>query len=431
MRVLSSYELDLIAGGLLTGSTDGSGGGGTGDPGTGGSRGDISSVAVPVVEGLLAPTALGLASFFDALSTTVADAPQHDTQNSDPEGNANYSPLDSTFLDMFGWMPAVQAMPEAHYWDFLTQGIDQEFLLASADLSSFSGTFVGGDHTTVGSVTVDAFDSTHAAFTINGVTSFGVWHPGTSPTSPSGTGTGTLEDPIIIHGNSGDPGGYWTFTDISPFSLPDDYSYTPLNGGTATGSTTSPAYPAGWDATYDHSVDTHASHLAQLINGKPDSEFREYSAFVYKDANGVLHESQVLMGKETTTGNPNGVPYTFGDYGIPGDATIVAFIHNHPEYYPEMVNGVLTYNLNGNAQYIDNGDISGMIALATLKDAAGNPYADVQNGVNYFRDYIVHGTTVGEYDYVNNPTVPPPPAGTPAGWTVYPLPGAVKGTYNP
>lgn len=430
MRMLSSYELDLIAGGVMSGSTDGSGGGGTGDPGTGGTRGSITNVAVPEIQGIIAPTALGLASFFDALSTTVADTPQHDTQNSDPEGNANYSPLDGTFLEMFGWMPAVQAMPEAHYWDFLTAGIDQEFLLESSDIASFSGTFTSGSYNIVGSATVNSFDSTHAAFTVDGITSFGTWHPGATTSSNSGSGTGTLEDPIIIHGNSGDSSGYWTFTTTPTFALPPAYT-GPGSSSSTPAAPAGPSYPAGWDTAYDHNVDTHAAHLAQLINGKPDSEFREYSAFIYKDANGVLHESSVLMGKQTTTGNPNGPSYTFGDYGVPADATIVAFIHNHPEYYPETTNGLLTYSLNGNAQYIDNGDISGMITLAKLTDSAGNPYADVQNGINYFRDYIVHGTTVNEYDYVNNPTVPPPPPGTPASWTVYPLPGAVKGTYNP
>jgi hypothetical protein len=78
------------------------------------------------------------------------------------------------------------------YFEYLTSGLDPEFLLTAYGPSGFATNFTGG------AVAVSGLsDGTTFAFNTEGITIFGTWHPG-SPTV-------AREDDIIV------TGGHWTF----------------------------------------------------------------------------------------------------------------------------------------------------------------------------------------------------------------------------
>ena len=70
-------------------------------------------------------------NFLAGLLGFLAGDPPHGggNQNSNYDDQyANSSPLGEFFIQEFGWMPSVQALPGYHYYDYLTQGIDPEYL---------------------------------------------------------------------------------------------------------------------------------------------------------------------------------------------------------------------------------------------------------------------------------------------------------------
>src|SRR4051794_33861067 len=66
-----------------------------------------------------------LTIFFDELGGPVVE--HGNDQNSYYDDPADSSPLGALFLQDFGWMPHVQEMQGAHYFDYLTNDMDPEF----------------------------------------------------------------------------------------------------------------------------------------------------------------------------------------------------------------------------------------------------------------------------------------------------------------
>jgi hypothetical protein len=131
-----------------------------------------------------------LSLFFDTLGGTVTS--HGSDQNSYYYNPGDSSPLDPKFLQEFGWMPHAQDMGGYRYFDYLTSDVDLEFLLTAYGANSFAAKFAGG------SVAVSGLsDGTTFAFNTNGITLFGIWHPG-APTV-------ARNDDIIV------TGGHWTF----------------------------------------------------------------------------------------------------------------------------------------------------------------------------------------------------------------------------
>ncbi len=156
-------------------------------------------------------------------------------------------------------------------------------------------------------------------------------------------------------------------------------------------------YPTNWDRAYDQLIDAHGANLASEIARKTDAARREYSAYVWEDAGGNLHESGIVPGNATDTGQ-----HALIEYGIPNGSKIVAFIHNHPT---EQQTSPGTWEYAPQGQYLDNGDLSGLNWLATQSGAAV-----IRNGVNYMRNYLVFGGEVSEYDYeINKHIIYSPP----------------------
>ena len=199
MRLLTSYELDLVAGGAMTGSTNGTGTGGD-DGGSGGSTGGSStssgSTMPPLTTPMLWQGALeNLQQFFDQAEGAINSyEPRQGDQNSNyDDDRADYGPFSSMFMEMWGFLPSVQRNPAAHYWDYLTENVDPEFLFESS-ASGVSAQFSGGN-VAITSMPGSS-DSDIMLYNVNGLLLRGVWHAA----PPSGS-----IDEIEVNG------GHWTF----------------------------------------------------------------------------------------------------------------------------------------------------------------------------------------------------------------------------
>jgi hypothetical protein len=376
MRSLTAYELTLVAGGLSSGTTDPIGGYPT-------------LVEPPKLNqyGTADPKAAvaELAQFFSSIGDVLASGEAHygSNQNSDPEAYQNAGVYDSMFMGMFGSLPTVQNSPAAHFFDNLYSGVDPEFLISSFTPNGIAGKHYNDNGSIAGSITIQSQTENHAAFNVNGQVLYGIWHDGT----PQNTSIPITSDVPIDIITSAHMTGFW---EISTSVLPGFNSNIapPRAEGNSSPTSNPPSLPAGWNALFDHAVDTAASHLTSIINSYSDHTTWEYSAYVYLDKDGVLRESKVVKGNHNDVGQ-----HTWEDYGIGAGDVVVGMVHNHPDYYT-YDNG--TAVLNGNSKYIDNGDL---LALRTLANAHG---AFVVNGVNMTRAYIVHSGGMDEYDYVQN-----------------------------
>lgn len=131
-----------------------------------------------------------LSIFFDDLGGSVT--PHGNDQNSYYDDPENSAPLDPMFLQDFGWLSGVQNMPDAHYFDYLTNDVDPEFLLTAYSGNEFVANFSHGQ------VSVQRLsDGETFAFTLAGITVFGTWHAG-GPTTQTG-------NTVVV------TGGHWTF----------------------------------------------------------------------------------------------------------------------------------------------------------------------------------------------------------------------------
>jgi hypothetical protein len=181
-----------------------------------------------------------LSLFFDDLSGPVvvhgAD------QNSYYRDPADSSPMGDFFLQEFGWMAGVQDMPGYDYFDYLTNTVDPEFLLAAEGPNAFSANFAGGN------VSVQGLgDGSTFAFALKGITVLGTWHEG-------GPVTAVGNDIIVT-------GGHWTFQ-YTGFDG-NYYSGNPLPGPPQIAA---PAEVAAVTADPEAVAETHRQNLSAQLH---------------------------------------------------------------------------------------------------------------------------------------------------------------------
>lgn len=99
-------------------------------------------------------------------------------QNSDYDDRyANTSPLGEFFVRDFGWMPSVQRLPGYHYYDYLTQDIDSEYLQMA-----YSVHLAASDFADAG-VSLAVIENMPFQMMVEGAPITVVWHSGLAPTS--------------------------------------------------------------------------------------------------------------------------------------------------------------------------------------------------------------------------------------------------------
>lgn len=427
MRELTLDEISSVAGGLQ--QTTGGDGGNDGSGGGSGGSGTPPPPPPPPVMSMVSPTAYALQQFFDDFSDAAATNNQYSGSDYDHDSGADYAPY-----DMNQGIPSHD--PGNAYWNSWDQDIDPEFLEAiTAGTPNYviSGTLSLPDLHLDSTVALDVIDSTHLETYVDGQFLVGTYH-GVAPPPVNPNAAGTLADPIVITG-SGD--GYWTFSFTG--APPPQSAPPPINVGGQTVNFAAPGsgngyngttgYPVGWNNAYDHDIDAVASDLASKISAKVDSETREYGAFIWRDTNGALHETDVLPGNYNDAGS-----YSPTDYGVPQGATLVGFIHNHPSYYTvtDAAGNIVSRTPNAAYSYTDSGDMNSMNWVVQHYNSGQYPNDPINTwsynidnvgGINYYRNYVVASGNVSEYDFIQHQGYIP--------GNNYALPNAVKGNYNP
>lgn len=372
MRLLTDYELDLIAGGYPGGtSSEGNNGGGGG--GGGGDTGGGTGYTPPAVETSAAwdQTMANVALFISNVTDSMSRYQTGNYANSDyPDPYPGTAPGNPWMLEMFHYVPNIANDPSFNYYDYLTQDIDPEFMLAAYGPNYFVGNF------SAGSAEAYRVDGNSTWITVNGVSVFLTWHQA-SGIAPPGS------NDIIVNG------GHWHVGAITNNLVNASVDYDPrLEPPPAT----PPAltHPAGWDSQRDANIDKLASQLATDINSKADNDKFEYLAFVWKDANGVFHKSTMIKG-DTGSVDPFALPPS--TFGFERWSQVVAMIHNHPFYKNANPNptGTPIWVENLTRQYMSVGDFASMKTLV-IKEGADSQ----------FRNYVVVDNDVSEYDWVHN-----------------------------
>ncbi len=232
MRLLTKYELDLIAGGQLTGSTDGTGGGGT-DPGSSPTPSPSPTSPPPPPPPTGSVVEVGDAQwnsavdqvthFLDELDGSY-DQYQHGggDQNSNYDDHSDSGPLPEGMLELFGWMPHIQDMDGYHFYDYLTQDMDAELLDYQSMAIQYSG----------GAVSMKANDGpSNYTFDFNGTLITIEKH--------QGTGVPSTPDEIVVNGVT------WEVHSVEYNYAGSNYIMASYGGGTPTSSSDQFTTPGG------------------------------------------------------------------------------------------------------------------------------------------------------------------------------------------
>lgn len=168
-----------------------------------------------------------ISELFDTMTDVVS---QYDSEYRDRDAtwdqnssynDANTAPFGTMFMEMFGWLPSVQANPAAHYWDYLEQDIDPEFLMVANAPGQLTGTYAG-QAMHMKAMGTDTNGNEQFVFEVNGLRLVGTWN--------AGDATKSSENEIVV------TAGSWTFAFVGMAS--DPYNYT-------TPSPPPPSIPAG------------------------------------------------------------------------------------------------------------------------------------------------------------------------------------------
>lgn len=134
-------------------------------------------------------------SFLASLLGFVSEAHGAD-QNSYYNDHSNEAPLGDYFIESWGWLPSIQQMPGYHYFDYLTQDIDPEFLEWAYAVHSSASVFRDAG--------INLADIENMPFTMNvgGVMITATWHSGTPPTANLHTNPNDSSQ-IVVTANQG------------------------------------------------------------------------------------------------------------------------------------------------------------------------------------------------------------------------------------
>lgn len=165
-------------------------------------------------------------------------------------------------------------------------------------------------------------------------------------------------------------------------------------GGGAAGSGPS-GKPVNWNFQLDQKVDALATKINAEIQAKADKDRVEYGAYIYKDEQGNIKQSQLIPGTNF------GVPGMLGsptDFGFSTWDQVVGMIHSHPTF-ASTPNGEMKVTPESHYERPSPGQAG--------STGAGDwflPDFLVDNGASAtdFRQYISFDGNVYEYDYYNN-----------------------------
>lgn len=141
---------------------------------------------------------MGLLGFF---GTTSGGADQNSYYND----HSDEAPLGEYFIQEWGWLPSVRQMPGYHFFDYLTQNIDPEFLQAAFAVHTMEDIFRdnGGS--------LNAIEGVPLMFYVGGTPMLVTWHSGTAPGANGSTNPNDSNE-ILVTANL----GYFTVAGQNP-----------------------------------------------------------------------------------------------------------------------------------------------------------------------------------------------------------------------
>jgi hypothetical protein len=85
--------------------------------------------------------------------------------------------------------------------------------------------------------------------------------------------------------------------------------------------------PEDYDRCQDRAADALADEIAREIADQPDSHRREYASLIWKDANGVLHRTDLIPGDNFSVDWSQALDPSVGFNSF---SQVVGLVHNHP-----------------------------------------------------------------------------------------------------
>ncbi len=180
-----------------------------------------------------------LSQFFSSLQDAAPRVgPNSQDSGFDHDNPENTGPIDPAFADFiseYGNPSSLDRMPESHYWDFLTQGIDPEFQATAIGPNEIKANYSAGQVIVSGDqgLADGGFDGKTAHFNVNGLDLIGTFHAdGKYHSGSIDPDTGKLD--VVVTAPSGAL-THWTF-DVDPSHAPGDpYSNILSNGVASSG----------------------------------------------------------------------------------------------------------------------------------------------------------------------------------------------------
>lgn len=211
---------------------------------------------------------------------------------------ANTSPLGEFFIRDFQWLPSVQRLPGYHYYDYLTQDIDPEYLEFAYVAHQGASIFADAG------VTLAEIEGMPFQMVLEGRAITVIWHSGLAP-APNLQPVPNDPDAIVVTATLG------YFTVQAPPPGPS------TGGGTGGGGDPGSLSPEYLDCEKDNTA------LALGIDIASRGKSIEYGALIYVDAAGDVKGGAIAFG------TPDGVsPTVPNSVGI---VNIIGMIHSHSE----------------------------------------------------------------------------------------------------
>lgn len=116
-------------------------------------------------------------SFLAGLLGFVSAPSGGSNQNSYYDDHSNEAPLGEYFVDYWGFLPSIQHMPGYHYYDYLTQNIDPEFMEWAYAAYSGASVFAESD------LSLGDIENLPFQMIVDGRPITIVWHSGPAPAS--------------------------------------------------------------------------------------------------------------------------------------------------------------------------------------------------------------------------------------------------------
>ncbi len=186
----------------------------------------------------------------------------------------------------------------------------------------------------------------------------------------------------------------------SPPTFPDPGGPPSGGGGGGGGGQPADTHPQGWNSCLDHKTDKAVSLINAEIQSKSNKDYVEWGAYLWKDANGNVHSSQLIEGTNFGVPGMAGLP---SDFGFTSWDQVIGIVHSHPKFAQiTAADGTISYIESTPESHweLPSAGLAGSVGQGDwiISDFLVANGADAIN----FRQYISYRGDIYEYDYYQN-----------------------------